>query len=903
MDRGGSSSSTTRGSRSDRSRSRRRLPGGHSPATRRGRRRYSHSPGRRSPNRHSEDSMQTSTRLGLPVDSLRGFNRVNLAHDPASSRRFSFPKSLNRSPLDENKPFSHDADYRNSQPDYMVKYNHLAHLYPQQEADLDGDLLKASSNSSKDRRQEHKHFNHDKDDRLLDGTVDQNDFIPGVQKYCKQSFSRSPSPVDLHELELDRQKREEVHRNLTQELPGNSYRFPGPAKPVWPSEPHHLYTPEEAPKVPKKSILRKHEGDPSVQPCSTDISLDAEIVLKQNKDCESTSGPADQQNDFLLPHERASQDGNGFSCVLGTMADSTSAQEKRKHSLHDHIEDKEKIVYDYGHKNDSHINSFCAQKLTLAVAEKTVKQKVTSLSLPSSYVKTGTSEKSQQEYEKIQDLLKTIGLDIGLTEIGKLAARTQERLHGKNISRSSDRHTVTFHKPESREKHQSRSDSKSWEKHQSRSDTDSKSWEKHRSRSDTDSKSREKHQSRSDSDSKSREKHQSRSDSDSKSREKHRSRSDSDSKSREKHQSRSDADSKSREKHQSRSDSDSKSREKHRSRSDTDSKFREKHQSRSDSDSESQEKHQSRSDTDSPEPKRKYSLSPPGSSSPSKDTFSDYNKRKTVGRDNPFGTIPALPPALTCLPNLSPSPTSFSWYNVPYITPFGAAQLPQNCTVPTVPPSYIPYGQYVTYGAPGWPMYAQQGDPALPALHAFHTSMMPVYGSQAKFKAIEDISTDKQSLCSDLDDSVLEEISGTAPNSELSSQLSPLTLKSAKEKLSDEQNRVLQRQKVKQEIEKLKSDQDAWQKQLFYLKIEFNRLSRLRDKMFRKSKKKNPLFVEVVHKRNSIEVEVADLTIRVSAAEEKKCELDKVAQILGINIFEKSWKPSSERRESSEKYD
>uniref|UniRef100_A0A3Q4GTA5 Zinc finger protein 318 n=1 Tax=Neolamprologus brichardi TaxID=32507 RepID=A0A3Q4GTA5_NEOBR len=34
-------------------------------------------------------------------------------------------------------------------------------------------------------------------------------------------------------------------------------------------------------------------------------------------------------------------------------------------------------------------------------------------------------------YEKIQDLLKTIGLDLGVAEITKMAARTKERLHGK----------------------------------------------------------------------------------------------------------------------------------------------------------------------------------------------------------------------------------------------------------------------------------------------------------------------------------------------------------------------------------------------------------------------------------------------------------------------------------------
>lgn len=35
-----------------------------------------------------------------------------------------------------------------------------------------------------------------------------------------------------------------------------------------------------------------------------------------------------------------------------------------------------------------------------------------------------------EEYEKIQDLLKTIGLDLGVAEISKMAERTKERLHG-----------------------------------------------------------------------------------------------------------------------------------------------------------------------------------------------------------------------------------------------------------------------------------------------------------------------------------------------------------------------------------------------------------------------------------------------------------------------------------------
>ncbi|XP_060943630.1 zinc finger protein 318 [Limanda limanda] len=46
---------------------------------------------------------------------------------------------------------------------------------------------------------------------------------------------------------------------------------------------------------------------------------------------------------------------------------------------------------------------------------------------------------SLEEYEKIQDLLKTIGLDLGVTEISKMAARTKERLHGNKPAKTPTR--------------------------------------------------------------------------------------------------------------------------------------------------------------------------------------------------------------------------------------------------------------------------------------------------------------------------------------------------------------------------------------------------------------------------------------------------------------------------------
>lgn len=47
--------------------------------------------------------------------------------------------------------------------------------------------------------------------------------------------------------------------------------------------------------------------------------------------------------------------------------------------------------------------------------------------------------------------------------------------------------------------------------------------------------------------------------------------------------------------------------------------------------------------------------------------------------------------------------------------------------------------------------------------------------------------------------------------------------------------------------------------------------------------------------------EISELHKESDAADKKQSELDKVAQILGTNIFEKPWKPAVETKDSLEK--
>ena len=143
-------------------------------------------------------------------------------------------------------------------------------------------------------------------------------------------------------------------------------------------------------------------------------------------------GP-ERHTDFLLPHERASQNGSGFSCILSMLADSTGTQEKRRLSFPD-IEDEEKFLYG---DEEEDLKAESPPKPLGSSESEVMRQKASPLPSSAPTVKLESMEETNPEYAKIHDLLKTIGLDIGVAEISKLAARTQERLHGKKPSGSS----------------------------------------------------------------------------------------------------------------------------------------------------------------------------------------------------------------------------------------------------------------------------------------------------------------------------------------------------------------------------------------------------------------------------------------------------------------------------------
>ncbi|XP_026536661.1 zinc finger protein 318-like isoform X2 [Notechis scutatus] len=458
-----------------------------SPSPRHFSRRYSpsYSPRERSrsPCRRSESSVEKFLRAVVengqdgigtnsPANSLSNVNRDDLADGQVFSRALSHPRNLDRGFFREenpSRPFSmrHDEDSYNR--DIFIA---------QLDRSINSEFLQHQSRENKrGGEQESKYFQYDRKDRLFDESIKSRALLAETEKYCKQSLNRSPSLIymdeDFCKLERIRRKREEDLRssNISTDNP-----ILDSANQEQSSESRHHSRSEKTSAVPFKSILKKRSDDSSIQ-VSGNFS-------KGKKPPESASESVNQYRDFLQPHERASQDGSGFSCILGTTTDSTYVPEKILDPFPDNIEDEEKFLY--GDDDGDSNNCLYSQKIMMSEKKEPVSEKVNSLppakpenleqsvkpenleqsvkpeNLEQSVkpenleqsVKPENLEQSRVEYEKIRDLLKTIGLDIGMAEIDKLAARTEERLHGKKTA-FSHHHSVVNHKAKlwERQKH------------------------------------------------------------------------------------------------------------------------------------------------------------------------------------------------------------------------------------------------------------------------------------------------------------------------------------------------------------------------------------------------------------------------------------------------------------------
>uniref|UniRef100_A0AAZ3RZ51 C2H2-type domain-containing protein n=1 Tax=Oncorhynchus tshawytscha TaxID=74940 RepID=A0AAZ3RZ51_ONCTS len=138
-------------------------------------------------------------------------------------------------------------------------------------------------------------------------------------------------------------------------------------------------------------------------------------------------------------------DPSGIAGMLGLLGGASAPQEEKRKRVPD-IDDEEKFLY--GDEDDlekGRSQTPAGRSSRQQQVDMRYQHQSKSSATPDHNIKVeepndyplgtepleGKEKQDVEEYEKIQDLLKTIGLDLGVTEISKMAARTQERLHGK----------------------------------------------------------------------------------------------------------------------------------------------------------------------------------------------------------------------------------------------------------------------------------------------------------------------------------------------------------------------------------------------------------------------------------------------------------------------------------------
>ncbi|XP_054874839.1 uncharacterized protein si:dkeyp-121d4.3 isoform X2 [Amphiprion ocellaris] len=145
---------------------------------------------------------------------------------------------------------------------------------------------------------------------------------------------------------------------------------------------------------PRLKLTTLHPSSPAEKP-PLDRFLD---MLNKKVDAEKEAEPVHVSDD-LLPHERALQDGKGFSRIVGLTQEPPSSS----------------LVLEVEQKKPS----------------------------PKRSLVEGTSEDPTTEpYDKIQSLLRTIGLKLSTGDVSKLASRAQEKIYSPKLS-STERETLS----------------------------------------------------------------------------------------------------------------------------------------------------------------------------------------------------------------------------------------------------------------------------------------------------------------------------------------------------------------------------------------------------------------------------------------------------------------------------
>ncbi|MGH0167099.1 UNVERIFIED_CONTAM: hypothetical protein FKN15_052565 [Acipenser sinensis] len=403
----------------------------------------------------------------------------------------------------------------------------------------------------------------------------------------------------------------------------------------------------------------------------------------------------------------------------------------------------------------------------------------------------GEETQDSREYEKIQTLLKTIGLDMGVTEISKLAARTQERLHGKKPPTGSSRYS---------------------DGERGRRVSAGRNWENQCSNSHTKSPESDYNQSI------------------------------------------------------------------------------------------------------SPSPTTRASHG----ENPSSSFTSEYSVKQgekkvweipVLGESVKLAPVSsASVPPTTAQPivSLTPSPT--------YCMPPYSQYQPTPATPNFPPPGYDQYGNYMPYMSTGWPVYPPSSQEHQPGpqqgVVSSHSIGHPpieeqhVTSSRPYLRVIETVSLSRTKVKPKKDESALVQVPVMdRQENNNSSNCIVFDGQNKQRRESEEKNKANEKQKVIEERVALKKEKEVCLKRKDHLMKELERLRKQQGELLRKKRRekdghKDPLLVEVSRLQEEVMQQISVIRKEHEAAEKKQAELDKVAQILGLHISDKQKKTPKDIRET-----
>ncbi|XP_060781531.1 zinc finger protein 318-like isoform X2 [Neoarius graeffei] len=232
----------------------------------------------------------------------------------------------------------------------------------------------------------------------------------------------------------------------------------------------------ENPRIPQEQANRKASCNKYCDLLKkTDCSKDNYHLMGSKQNVNPILEQTENTQNNLLPHERAVVDGSGFSRIVGMKygfegkpenrflygEEMPSSSQGRLLEEHENfLKVRDEFKQSQGRSSDE---PYAEDRERYKKQKPSESYRVEGSLSPVHQKSENANEDEDQkanQYQKIQDLLQTIGLNLDRTEVSKLSARTNERLYGKKVKPQSS-HSLDPKDEQSRSRYDRRGSSRS----------------------------------------------------------------------------------------------------------------------------------------------------------------------------------------------------------------------------------------------------------------------------------------------------------------------------------------------------------------------------------------------------------------------------------------------------------